>query len=95
MAGEARRTSRGAEVDVFDHGGLAQARFGEAIMEPAVLALGHLAIHQQAESLAEAELLDAGHLQLLLERPGHAGQAQGLELVERRVDQHTGSSSPP
>src|SRR6202023_319841 len=84
-----------AEVDVLDHGGLAQARFGEAVIEPAVLAFGHLAIHERTESLASAELLDATHLQLLVERPGHAAQAQGLELVERRMDEHTGSFSLP
>ena len=61
--------------------------------EATVLAIGGLAVHEQAEALLEGELGVGGRLELFLERPGHAAEAEGLELVDGGVDEHGSSSS--
>ena len=69
----------GAQIDILDDGGLAQAGELEARDEALVVALGGLAVDQQAEALLEAECGDVGLSSLLLERLGHAGKPKAIK----------------
>ncbi len=62
----------------------------QAATQALVVAFGQFAVDQQAEAFFEAQAVDVGGFQLLGEGLEHAGQAQGLELVQGRLAQHGG-----
>ena len=69
-------------VDILDGGALAQAGMTEPGGEPAVGALGGLAVEQQGEPFGVAETGGAGIVLQLAEGAGHAGQAEADELID-------------
>lgn len=69
---------------------MAQPGMPQAAAQALVVALGQLAVDQQAEAFLEAQAVDARGFQLLGEGLEHAVQAQGLELVQGRMGQHGG-----
>ena len=71
-----------AIVDVFDTSRLAQLGFLQPRFEPPVIALGQLAVDQQAQTFFEAQLADVSHVHLLHERLVHAVEPEALEFVE-------------
>ena len=86
--GRAVEPSRRPQVEVLDDRIAAQPSGLQLAGEAAVLAVGGLAVDEQAEPLLEGEPGVGGGLELLGEGTGHAAQAQGLELLDRRVDEH-------
>jgi hypothetical protein len=62
----------------------------EVACEAAVLAVLHLPVDEQAEALLEAEGGVVGTLELVDERAGHAREGEGVQLVDRRRDEHAG-----
>ncbi len=64
------------KVDIFHAGVLTKRGFFKPRLKTAVLAFGHFPIHQQPQTLFEAESLDVGHFHLLLQGMHHAGKTQ-------------------
>src|SRR5258708_8337725 len=79
-------TARGAVVDILEAGGLAQPGKTQALGERDVVAFDGLAIDQHGQALVEAEAIAVGQALLLLERLGHAGEAQAAQCLDRGVD---------
>jgi hypothetical protein len=79
-------TARGAVVDILEAGGLAQPGKAQALGERGVVALDGLAIDQYRQALVEAEAITVGQALLLLERLGHAGEAQAAQRLDRGMD---------
>jgi hypothetical protein len=67
---------------------LAQVGALEPYGQALVLAVGGLAIHEEAESLIEGEAGAVGRLHLVVQSPEHAEEAERFELGERGVCQH-------
>jgi hypothetical protein len=88
--GQQRRSESAgmALVDLFDAGGLAQFGLAPVGGEAAILPLGALAVHEEPQALCEAEGRDLRHLHLLQEGLGPPRQAQGVQLLERRLVSH-------
>jgi len=80
--------SRGVQVEVLDDRVAAQLGRLETSGQAPVLAVLLLAVDEQAQALLEAELGVLGRAELFLERPGHAAEGEGLELVDGGVDEH-------
>jgi hypothetical protein len=64
---------------------LGEASLFEAALQAAVTAGGKLAVQEQAKALLEAQAGAVGVLELFFEGRGHAGQAQGAQLVQGGV----------
>ena len=79
-----------AEVDVLDAGREPQLGALEVSLQAPVGTVPDLAVDQQPEPLLEAEHLVLGAFQLLGQGAGHPGEAQGVEVVQGRVDEHGG-----
>src|SRR5450759_5265641 len=77
-----------AQVEILDDRVAAETGGFEVACKPAVLAVLHLPVDEQAEALLEAEGGVVGTLQLVDQRAGHAGQGKGVQLVDRRCDEH-------
>ena len=74
--------ARLAEVEVLDAGAAdAQLRRPEVALESAVVALGRLAVDEQAEAALEGQRLMAGGLQLLAERAGMPTRLSAMSLL--------------
>ena len=83
------KTARGAVVEIFQTGGLAQPREAQTLGERGVVAFDRLAINQHRQALVEAEAIAIGQTLLFLERLGHAGQTQAAQRRDRRMDHHS------
>ena len=83
--------TRGAVVIVLDDGVLARTRIAQTGSEPLVTAMRKLAIEQQPKPVGVAERrgVDGGFQ--FGEGLGHAGEAELVQLVERRVGEQLGS----
>ena len=68
---------------ILPEAGILQARD-----EPFALALGSLAIDEQAEPLLEGEPFDVALVSLLVERLGHAGEPERNETVASGMCEH-------
>ena len=79
-------------VDVFERGLAAEIGLLQAAAQLALLALGPLGVHEQAEAVLEAEGGELGIAQLPLAGLGEGRQAQGHQFVEGGVSKHRGSS---
>src|SRR5215218_23782 len=64
--------ARGAQVDVLDAGVVPQGGELQPRCQAPALALGGLAVDQQAEPLLKAERSDVGRASLIVQRLGHA-----------------------
>lgn len=53
-----------------------------------VISLGHFPVHEQPEALLEAQIGDVGSGRLIRQGGGHAGQFEGVELVQCGMFQH-------
>src|SRR5882757_2180592 len=84
-------TARGAVVDILEAGGLAQPGKTQALGERDVVAFDGLAIDQHGQALVEAEAIAVGQALLLLERLGHAGEAQAAQCLDRGVESGCGA----
>jgi hypothetical protein len=84
--------ARRPEVDVLDDRILAQAREAQSADETFALALGGLAVDHERQTLVEVEPGDIGLFALLLQRLGHADEAEGYETVVGWMGEHAGSS---
>src|SRR5215217_3169426 len=78
----------GTVVDVLDRRLVAQSGVAQRSEEPAVVAIGGLAVEEQRQPLGMGELSGARVGFQLREGPGHALEPELLELVEGRVHQH-------
>ena len=76
------------EVEILDAGLSTQLRRLEVALEAPVVAVLRLTVDEQAESVLEAQLQVLGLLELLTEGDGHAAQAEVVELLQGRVDEH-------
>jgi hypothetical protein len=84
-------TARRAIIDVLDDGVLAQPGIAQAGGQALVAAMGGLAVEQQPQLIGMAERRGvAGGLQFG-EGLRHAGKAELVQLVERRVGEQLGS----
>ena len=89
--GEHERTVETAgapEVEILDRGVDAQAGRLQAALQATVVAVLGLAIDEEPEALLEGERRVVGPLALLGIGARHAAEAEGLELLERGVDEH-------
>ena len=77
-----------AQVDVLDAGGMAQGCELQPGSEAAGVALGGFAVDEQAGALLEGHDLAGRGAALIVERPGHAGQAEGDEAVAGGMGKH-------
>ena len=78
-----------AEVDVLDRGIQAQLGGSHVPFEPPVLALGHLAVHEQPQTVFEAETaIGCGLFALLGQTMGHTREIEAVELVEGGTGEH-------
>src|ERR1700759_1067816 len=80
--------TRGTEIDILDHGGLAQSGFAQTAREAFVLAAGRLTIDQQAEPILTGQLGGSGGGVELDQGLGHGRQAERAQPLRRRMDQH-------
>lgn len=76
FAKKARDATGGAQIDVFDDGGLPEASELEPGEEASVVALGDLAIDHEGEPLFEGKGIDIGLPELIVEGLGHADEAE-------------------
>jgi hypothetical protein len=84
-------TARRAIIDVLDDGVLAQPSISQASGQALVAAMGGLAVEQQPQPVGMAERRGVtGGLQFG-EGLRHAGKAELVQLVERRVGEQLGS----
>ena len=77
----------GAVVDILDDGLVAQPGIAQPRSQPAVVALGGLAVEQEAEPFGMGELGMARVGLELGEGSGHAGEPELLQLIEGGVGQ--------
>src|SRR5262245_41542594 len=79
-------------VDVLDTGlGVAQARCAQTDLQALGVAIGHLAVDEQAEPLGVCEILGSVLLLQLDEGIGHAVELECSELVKGGMCQHRSS----
>jgi len=76
------------KVDVLDDRLLAQGSKPQACDQAFVAPLHCLPIEQQGETLLEAQGGNVGLSSLVVERLGHAGQAEGLQAFLGRMGEH-------
>jgi hypothetical protein len=82
-------TAGRAKVDVLDRGIETKLGRSKATLKTAVLAFGHLPVHEQSEAILEAKTAIGCRLFALLgEAMGHAGEIEAVELVERWCREH-------
>jgi hypothetical protein len=67
---------------------VAQPGAAQAAAHAPVVAVGRLAFDEQPEALLERQRFDLGAVELLGQRHGHAGELQGLELIQGGMVQH-------
>ena len=79
-----------SEVDVLDAGLMLEPGAAQPVGELPRVALGELAVDEQAEPLLERQGVDLGGVELLSQSLGHPGAAELLELVHGRMSQHLG-----
>lgn len=85
--------ARGAQVEILDTGGLAQGGELEAGSQSLGVPLSSLPINQKAEAFFEAEAVEGGRgVTLLIQRLGHAGEAEGDQAPGCGMDQQGGIS---
>ena len=84
----AREPAGRAEIDILDRRGIAQLRLPQALREAPVLARRPFRVDQEAEPVVETQGGVWARAALLLKGRGHRHQAQGVELLDRRVCQH-------
>ena len=77
----------GAIVDILDDGLVTQPGVAQPCSQPTVVALGRLAVEQEAQPLGMGELGLARVCLELEESSGHPGEPQQLQLVEGGVCQ--------
>jgi hypothetical protein len=77
-----------AIVDVLEAGVVTQSGPSQTAGHAPVIAVGELAVDEQAESLLERQGLDLGAFALLGECRGHADELQRMELIQGGVIQH-------
>lgn len=77
-----------AQVGVLDAGGMAQGGELQPGGEAAGVPLGGFAVDEQAEALLEGHDLAGRGAALVVERLGHAGQAEGNEAVAGGMGEH-------
>ena len=80
-------------IDVLPGGLHLQTGGEQAALSGAAVAVGDLPIHEERQTLLEAEFARLGLLLLLLDGLGHPVELQGTELVGNRVWQHRNLSS--
>jgi hypothetical protein len=80
--------ARGAEVDILDHGGLAQSGVAQTAREALVLAAGRLAVDQQAEPILAGQLGAIGSIVQFDQGIGHGRQTERAQPLDCGVDQH-------
>jgi hypothetical protein len=83
----------GAQVDVLDAGIVPQGGDLQPRCQAPALALGGLAVDQQAEPFLKAEGSDVGGSSLIVQRLGHAGQAERDQPLLGGVGEHGGLSA--
>lgn len=76
------------QVEVLDDRVAAELRGLQVAGEATVLAILRLPVDQQAEALLERECRVVGVTLLVHQRPRHAAQGEGVELVDGRRDEH-------
>ena len=82
----------GAQIKILDAGGLPEGGELQAGGQALGVALGGLAIDQEAEALFEAKRLEGwAGAALLVQRAGHSGQAERGEALGSGVGQHQSS----
>ena len=82
------QAARRREVDILERSRVPQLRVAEPLRQAPALACGPLGVDQQAESIFKREFGVLAGAPLLVKRLGHRRQAQGLELLDRRIRQH-------
>src|SRR3989304_3573815 len=87
------KTAASAEIQVFEGSAFLELGELQQASEPAVLAVGDLALDQQAEAVFEGQALGAGLGHLLAQRGGHTVELQLGQCIEGGLDKH-GSGSP-
>ena len=80
--------ARRLEVQVLERGALRELGPAQPLAQPAGLALDELVLDQEREAFIERERARGWAGELLLERGGHAAQAQLVQLVKERLGQH-------
>jgi hypothetical protein len=70
-----------AIVDILHTGTLPPLGFVQASGQPAILALGDLAVDKESQAFFEIEIGDLRHVPVLHERMIHTGEFQGLQCV--------------
>src|SRR5712692_7136709 len=88
----AREWPRAVPVQVLERGLAAEVGLAQAAPELALLALGPLGVHEQAEAVLEAERGELGVAELALTGLGEGRQAQGHQFVDGGVSKHGASS---
>jgi hypothetical protein len=78
----------GVIIDIFDGSALPEPGLFEAGLEMAVFSVCDFPVDHQPEALLEGEGVDIGHLHLLFESPGHAGESKGSEVIQSGMDKH-------
>ena len=68
-----------AVVDILEAGSLAEPGFLKQALEPLIVTVGFLILHQQPNKLGMGELGMRGAIESLLKGPGHAEELQGVE----------------
>jgi len=82
-----------AQVEVLHAGGLSQGGELEGGDQALGVPLSGLAVHQEAEPVLEAEVVERGRgLALLVQCRGHAGEAERDEPLGGGMDQQDGVS---
>ena len=87
--------ARRAEIDVFERRGIAQLRVAQALGEFPSFPSGPFAVDEQAEAVVKTQLGVLTRAALVLKRRGHRRQVQRVELLDRRVRQHTPPRNRP
>jgi hypothetical protein len=84
-------TARSAIIDVFDDGVPAQPSIAQARGQALVAAMGDLAVEQQPQPVGMTEAHGVAGGFEFGEGLRHAGKAELVQLVERRVGEQLGS----
>src|SRR3989304_516594 len=87
------KTAASAEIEVFKGSALLELCELQQTREPPVLAVGDLALDQQAEAIFEGQALGAGLGHLLAQRGGHTVELQLVQCIEGGLGKD-GSGSP-
>jgi hypothetical protein len=82
------KAPRGAVIDIFDGGVMAQPGIAQAREQPSVAAIGDFAIEQQAEPFGMRQGRGLTGSFDLAEGFGHAVEAEFMHQLERWMGQH-------